>query len=74
MKLTPLLLFEGDRADATAFYQQCLGGDLTVTHVRDTPMGASAPAELRDKVAYAQLVNGDIEISATAHPDRSARR
>lgn len=76
MKLTPFLLFKGDCADAMAFYQQCLGGDLTVTYVRDTPIGTDAPPELGDKVAYAQLTNGDIEISATdwQHPTRSPKQ
>ena len=34
MNLSPFLLFEGNCAEAMAFYQSCLGGDLTITRVR----------------------------------------
>ena len=36
MNLTPFLLFDGNCAEAMAFYQACLGGELTVTKVGDT--------------------------------------
>lgn len=65
MDLSPFLLFEGTCAEAMSFYQSCLGGDLEVTLLRDTPMRDQAPAGLHDKVAYAHLASGSIEISAT---------
>jgi len=65
MNLNPFLIFEGNCAEAMEFYQDCLGGDLTLTRVRDTPMSTQAPAHLLDKVAYAQLASGQIQISAT---------
>lgn len=65
MKLSPFLLFEGNCAEAMQFYRFCLGGDLEVTLLRDTPMKNQAPADLHDKVVYARLVSGSIEISAT---------
>jgi PhnB protein len=63
--LCPFSLFEGNCADAMRFYQSCLGGELEVTLLRDTPMKDQAPATLHDKVAYAHLPSGSIEISAT---------
>ena len=45
MNLTPFLLFDGDCAEAMAFYQSCLGGELTMTRLGDTPMGSDAPPE-----------------------------
>jgi PhnB protein len=65
VKLSPFLLFEGNCAEAMQFYQSCLGGELEITLLRDTPMKDQAPASLRDKVAYARLTSGSIEISAT---------
>jgi len=59
------LLFEGNCAEAMRFYWSCLGGELEVTLLRDTPMKDQAPASLHDKVAYAHLTSGSIEISAT---------
>jgi PhnB protein len=65
MNLSPFLLFEGNCAEAMRFYQSCLGGDLEVTLLRDTPMKEQAPAHLHDKVAYSRLTSGAIDISAT---------
>src|ERR1035438_6163395 len=65
MKLTSFLLFDGDCADAMAFYQSCLGGELTITTMGDTPMKSQMPLSLHEKVAYAHLKSGIIEFSAT---------
>ena len=65
MNLSPFLLLEGNCAEAMGFYQSCLGGELEVTLLRDTPMKAQAPAHLHDKVAYSRLTSGAIDISAT---------
>ena len=65
MNLTPFLLFDGNCAEAMAFYQSCLGGELTITKMGDTPMKDQMPAELHAKVAHAHLKSGMIEFSAT---------
>ncbi len=76
MNLSPFLLFEGNCAEAMGFYQSCLGGELQITLLRDTPMGAQAPADLLEKVAYSRLVSGLVDISATdwQHQTRHPRR
>jgi len=65
MNLTPFLLFDGNCAEAMSFYQSCLGGDLTITKMGDTPMKSQMPHVLHHKVAYAHLKSGLIEFSAT---------
>lgn len=72
MILTPFLLFDGNCAEAMAFYQSCFGGDLTIAKVVDTPMKAFMPPEQHRKVAHAHLKSGVIEFSATdwLHPTR----
>ena len=65
MKLMPFLLFDGNCAEAMAFYQDCLGGELAITKVSDTPMKFQMPPEQHHKVAFANLKSGVIEISAT---------
>ncbi|MBO0714771.1 MAG: VOC family protein [Acidimicrobiales bacterium] len=65
VNLSPFLLFEGNCAEAMHFYHSCLGGQLEITRLRDTPMRDQAPPSLHDKVAYARLSSGPIEISAT---------
>ena len=73
MNLTPFLLFDGNCAEAMAFYQTCLGGDLTITKVGDTPMKANMPPAQHHKVVYANLKSGALEFSATdwLHPTQT---
>jgi PhnB protein len=70
--LTPFLLFDGTCAEAMRFYQSCLGGDLTLTPLSETPMKAQFPPEHHHKITYAFLRSGAIEFSATdwLHPTR----
>jgi len=65
MKLTPFLLFDGNCAEAMTFYQGCLGGELAITKVSDTPMKAQMPAAQHHKVAFANLKSGLLEFSGT---------
>jgi len=74
--LTPFLLFDGNCAEAMAFYQSCLSGELTITRVADTPMKNHMPSEQHQKVAYAHLRSNAIEFSATdwLHPTRTPKQ
>ncbi len=73
INLTPFLLFDGNCAEAMVFYQRCMGGELTVTKIADTPMKASMPEAMHKKVANAHLKSGAVEFSATdwMHPTRT---
>ncbi|MBC7904491.1 MAG: VOC family protein [Gemmatimonadaceae bacterium] len=64
-KATPFLLFDGKCAEAFRFYQHILGGELTLTKVADTPMREQFPVEKHERIIYAQLKNGAIDISAS---------
>jgi PhnB protein len=72
LRSTPFLLFDGNCAEAMTFYHECLGGELTLTKLSDTPMKDQLPPEKHDRIINARLKSGDIEISATdwmASPD-----
>jgi PhnB protein len=72
LKTTPFLLFDGNCAEAMTFYHECLGGELTLTKLGDTPMKDMFPPEKHGRLINAHLKSGDIEISATdwmASPD-----
>jgi len=62
---TPFLLFEGNCAEAMTFYHKCLGGELTLTKLGDTPMKDMFPKEKWNRLINAHLKNAAIEISAT---------
>ena len=65
LRATPFLLFDGNCAEAMTFYHKCLGGDITLTKLGDTPMKDMLPPEKHDRIIYAQIESGDIKISAT---------
>jgi PhnB protein len=76
MKLTPFLLFDGNCAEAMRFFQACLGGELRVTKLGETPMAAQQPAEQHGKVVNAHLESGLMEFTSTdwLHPTRQRRQ
>lgn len=65
LKVTPFLLFDGNCAEAMTFYHECLGGEVTITKLGDTPMKDMFPPEKYDRIINAHIKSGDIEISAT---------
>ena len=64
LRCTPFLLFDGNCAEAMTFYQRCLGGQLTLTKLGDTPMKDQFPEEKYNRIINAHLVSGDFEFSA----------
>jgi PhnB protein len=77
LRATPFLLFDGNCAEAMTFYHDCLGGELRLTKLGDTPMKDNFPAEKHDRIINAQLTSGDIDISATdwmAAPEFEAKQ
>ncbi len=61
--LHPYLNFDGRTAEAMAFYQRCLGGELSVMRFAGSPM-PHAP-EHADRVMHASLKAGDVVIMAS---------
>ncbi len=61
----PFLLFDGNCAEALTFYHKCLGGELTLTKLGDSPMKDLLPKEKWNRIINANLKSGEFEISAT---------
>jgi PhnB protein len=61
----PFLLFDGNCAEAMTFYHRCLGGELTLTKLGDTPMKDQFPPEKHNRIINAHLKSGPLEFSAT---------
>lgn len=63
--ISPYLSFAGNCAEAMLFYKECLGGELTLQVIRDSPMAAQWPAHMQDAVLHAMLANGPLVLLAT---------
>ena len=65
LRCTPFLLFDGNCAEAMTFYHQCLGGDLSLTRLGDSPLKDQLPPDKHDRIINAHLRSGGFELSAT---------
>ena len=74
--LTPYLLFEGTCQEAMEFYRSCLGGELFITTVNDSPAKDTMPASQYHKTLHARLKGSNVDISASDWllPDRTPVR
>lgn len=61
-KITPYLSFNGRCREAMEFYQQCLGGELHMQTVGESPLSASMPANMKNTIVHASLRIREIEI------------
>ena len=63
LRCIPFLLFDGNCAEAMTFYHECLGGNLILTRLSETPMKKDFPTEKHNRIINAQLKSGYVEIS-----------
>jgi PhnB protein len=72
---SPFLLFDGNCTEAMEFYRSCLGGELNLTRLSETPMKDRHPPENHGRVVNARLRGGAVDITATdwLHPSRFPR-
>jgi PhnB protein len=58
-QLIPYVFFNGNCREAMAFYKECLGGELNIQAVGDTPAAEHMPPGDRDKIIHAALTRGE---------------
>ncbi len=63
--LSTYLLLDGTCNQAMQFYQYCLGGKLSLSLVKDTPMKEMFPPEMHNRVINAHLKADGISLSAS---------
>lgn len=57
--------FNGKCREAMNFYKDCLGGELFLQVVSESPMAAQCPAGMQDQVLHSSLTKGDLLLMAT---------
>jgi PhnB protein len=58
-QLTPYVFFDGNCREAMTFYKACLGSELTITAVGDTPAAEQMPPDAKEKIIHAVLTRGE---------------
>jgi PhnB protein len=64
-QLNAYLHFGGDCRAAMTFYKECLGGELELMGVGDSPMAAQMPPAARNNILHGLLKSGSISIMAS---------
>ncbi|MEO5911877.1 MAG: VOC family protein [Pelobium sp.] len=65
MEISSYLTFNGNCREAMSFYQQCLGGELTLQTIAESPMAKKMPYSMRNAILHATLQNGTLKILAS---------
>ena len=61
-QINAYLKFNGNTREAFEFYKECLGGELTLQAVGDSPMAGQMPKDAKDKIIHAKLVKDGLVI------------
>jgi PhnB protein len=59
------LTFNGNCREAMNFYKECLGGELTVQTIGESPLAEKMPAQMKDSVLHATLRKGGLVLLAS---------
>ena len=54
------LNFNNQTKEAMTFYKECLGGNLTMQTIGDSPMGATCPEAMKGQILHATLISNGI--------------
>ncbi|MGQ0738427.1 MAG: VOC family protein [Bacteroidota bacterium] len=58
--INPYLTFNGNCREAMNFYRECLGGELVLQTIGESPLAAKMPAKIKDCILHATLANDKI--------------
>jgi PhnB protein len=62
MQISPYLHFNGKCSEAMKFYKECLGGELVMQKVGESPMAEQMPGEMQDQILHASLDRGKLSL------------
>lgn len=75
VKLSPYLRFNGNCREAMEFYKECLGGELTIMTMGESPMASQVPPEMKSRVMHSVLKKENMTFMASdaIGPDKITR-
>lgn len=56
------LIFNGNCREAMTYYQTCLGGELYLQTIGESPMADKMPMQMKDSILHATLTHGGVII------------
>lgn len=64
-QINSYLTFNGNCREAMTFYAGCLGGELNLQTIGESPLADKMPAKMKDCILHSTLTNGTIMIMAS---------
>lgn len=61
-KINSYLTFNGNCREAMTFYKECLGGELMLQTVGESPISEQMPDQMKECILHAMLTSGNIVI------------
>ena len=64
-QINSYLTFSGNCREAMTFYKNCLGGELQLQTIGESPMAEEMPEEMKECVLHSALTRGDLVLMAS---------
>lgn len=64
-QINAYLNFNGHTREVMTFYKECLGGELVMQKIAESPMAAQMPSEMGAKILHSSLTNKGIVLMAS---------
>ena len=64
-QINSYLTFNGNCREAMIFYASCLGGELSLQTIGESPLADKMPAKMKDCILHSTLTNGAMLIMAS---------
>lgn len=60
LQINPYLSLNGKTREIMGFYKECLGGELTLQEIKDTPMANDFPPAVQDHIIHASFTKDNV--------------
>ncbi len=67
-QLIPYLNFNGNCRDAMSFYQTCLGGELEIQTIAESPIAVQCSPGIQENIMHSTLTQGEFQLMASDMP------
>ena len=59
-QINSYLTFNGNCREAMNFYKECLGGELVLQTIGDSPLSEKMPAKMKDSILHSTLTKDNL--------------
>jgi PhnB protein len=64
-QISSYLTFSGNCREAMEFYKECLGGELSLQTIGESPLADKLPPQMKQSILHSTLINGALQIMAS---------